>query len=238
MWNCTTSFFFKKHFLNLYMTFGLVLLYSRPLKTKCSWCVFGNGKPKAKKPLCAPHNAIRQTVRWTKWVSVSGVGFWVGAGWGQWYFSILQWSREKTRGVRDSEVKCWKGRGEGGSWPISLPEMKTSATGTDYVPIMCNIWSEEDQDKSQCGYLNIRPPACLDKQDLHVGFSAWALGRCVKAGVDEGWLLGGNSALGALGVATMGTDSLSSLTHLTQSDFCLRRLVYKQVRCLSYEIDM
>lgn len=95
---------------------------------------------------------------------------------------------------------------------------ETSATGTDYVPIMCSIWRRGGQDKSQCGYLNIRPSACLDKQDLHVGISAWALGRfCEKVGVDEG------ERRGALGVATMGTGfSLSGQTRLslTQSHLC------------------
>lgn len=47
-----------------------------------------------------------------------------------------------------------------------------------------------------------------------------------------GWLLGGNSALGALGVATMGTGSLSGQIRLTQYDFCLIFLVYKQANAV------
>ena len=34
-----------------------------------------------------------------------------------------------------------------------------------------------EEGQKQSHYLNISPPACLDRQDLHAGFSAGALGQ-------------------------------------------------------------
>lgn len=100
---------------------------------------------------------------------------------------------------------------------------------------MCSIWREEkrEEGQKQCHYLNISAPACLDRQDLHVGFSAGAPGRVGKSQGGVWWeeivvfvVLGvwqlweqGSSQQGAL--STGHTADLKTHTDVTFTFFTL-----------------
>lgn len=92
---------------------------------------------------------------------------------------------------------CAGGDGDG---RVTVPEIKPDSTVV-YAQHMERSERERQEGQKQCHYLNVSPPACLDRQDLHVGFSAGAPG--------VGWggvEVGGNSHLhGAQGVAALGT---------------------------------
>lgn len=112
--------------------------------------------------------------------------------------------------MRDSEGGGGGGGGSGvcvcvcaggdGDGRVTVPEIKPDSTVV-YAQHMERSERERQEGQKQCHYLNVSPPACLDRQDLHVGFSAGAPG--------VGWggvEVGGNSHLhGAQGVAALGT---------------------------------
>ena len=61
---------------------------------------------------------------------------------------------------------------------VSVPEIKPSPPDSTvvYVQHVERLERKRREGQKQCHYLNIRPPACLDRQDLHVGFPAGAPG--------------------------------------------------------------
>lgn len=90
---------------------------------------------------------------------------------------------------------------------VTVPKMKLVLTDSTVVYVQHMERSEREREEGQkrCHYLNISPPACLDRQDLHVGFSVGAPGQ---GGVE--WADGNSHLHGALGVAALGTGLLSS----------------------------
>lgn len=61
---------------------------------------------------------------------------------------------------------------------VTVPEARPAPPDSTvvYVQHMKRSEREREEGQKQCHYLNLSPPACLDRQDLHVGFTAQSPG--------------------------------------------------------------
>ena len=140
-------------------------------------------KKKHRKNPHGQHNLMRQSVKGTKWITKCRVGLWVGG-----------WRMKSVIFQHPSAVSLLTGRGGkkkkkseewetdwGGRWCVwgSLCQ-KLDQRRQIQLQYMYSIWRDQrekrEEGQKQCHYLNVSPPACLDRQDLHVGFTAQSPG--------------------------------------------------------------
>lgn len=87
-----------------------------------------------------------------------------------------------------------------------MPEMIQAPLDSAVVYVK-HMEREREEGQNRCHYLNISPLACLDRQDLHVEFSARALG---EGGVKRG----GCSGCGSSGKRTSLNRGLSAYVYI------------------------
>lgn len=147
--NCSSSVTFA---VSAHCTVSWRGLLTAPYINIRFWVFLKKKKGKSKK-IFSQHNLMRHSVKGTKWITKCRVGSWVDGC--------------KMKSVRLQHPSVAWGGGQCGR--VTVLDNKPAL---DSAVVLYGEWERER------GRTKVVPPqACLNRQDLHVGFWAWAPGQ-------------------------------------------------------------